>query len=148
MKNISLQGIILGILLLSIYACSTKDDSIEVNAKSASLVEKVTALTCEKLYDSHEDYAGQIINLDAISWGSNPSEDGEEILMSLGDQELIGLQQAHVLVHFTKDQEKEIKDVGENDSISIRAKVGSYEYGALRLIEAKISPKIIVAKNK
>jgi hypothetical protein len=141
MKKVSHQGIILGILILSICSCTIQDDSIQVNARSAASTEKEPPLTCDKLLDSPEEYEGQVINLDAISWGSNPSVDGEEILMSLADQKLVGLQQAHVLVHFTKDQEKDIDDIDENDSISITATVGAYEYGALRLIEAKISPK-------
>lgn len=138
-KNLH-QGIILGILVLSICSCTTKDDSINVNARSSSMEEKETALTCEKLLNSPEDYQGQVIHLNAISWGSNPSVDGEEILMSLDDQKLVGLQQSHVLVHFTKDQEEEIENILENDSISLTATVGAYEFGALRLIQAKISP--------
>lgn len=112
-----------------------------VKVELASSIEKVTILSCEKLLDSPEDYEGQIINLDAISWGSSPSIDGKEILMSLGDQKLVGLQQAHVLVHFTKDQEREIQDVAENDPISLTARVGAYEYGALRLLDAKVNLK-------
>ncbi|PHR29161.1 MAG: hypothetical protein COA38_11660 [Fluviicola sp.] len=141
MKNTSYQGIILAILVLSFCSCTPKDDSSMVKVELASSIEKVTILSCEKLLDSHEDYEGQIINLDAISWGSSPSIDGKEILMSLGDQKLVGLQQAHVLVHFTKDQEREIQDVAENDPISLTARVGAYEYGALRLLDAKVNLK-------
>ena len=140
MKNISRQGTILGILVLTLFSCETKDDSIEVNSQSATK-EKVVAITCDKLFNSPEDYAGQVINLDAICWGVNSSVDGEEILMSLDDQKLVGLQQAHVLVHFNKEQEEEIENIGKNDSISLTAKVDTLKYGALRLIEAKVSSK-------
>ena len=141
MKKISHQGIILGILIFSLYACTTKDDSVKVNARSSSSTKKEVALTCEKLLDSSEDYAGQVIELSAICWGSSVSVDGSEFLMSIDDNKFksTGLQQAHVLVHFTKNQEKEIENIAENDSISLTAKVGGYEFGALRLIEAKIT---------
>ncbi len=140
MKIISFQGIILGFLILSIYSCESRDDSIKINATSSTSKEKVIPLTCKKLFNSPEDFVGQVINLDAICWGSSHSVDGKEILMSLDDQKSVGLQQAHVLVHFTKDQADEIQNIKENDSISLTAKVSTLEFGALRLIEAKVTP--------
>lgn len=138
MKKKSHQGIILCILALSLFSCESIDDSIKVNARAASSKEKASALTCDKLLSSFEDYEGQVIDLNAICWGVNTSVDGEEILMSLADEKLVGLQQAHVLVHFTKEQKEEIEKIKENDSISVTAKVDTFSYGALRLIEAKV----------
>ena len=88
-----------------------------------------------------EDFEGKTVQLNAITWGSNPSVDGEEILMSIDDVLLSGLQQAHVLVHFSKDQSTEIERFKENDSVSLTATVGAYEFGALRLIDAKLSQR-------
>lgn len=141
MKTISLHGIALGTILLSICACNVQDDSIGMNFKSETKEETSSALNCERIFNSYEELEGQEIELNAINWGMSDSEDGEEILMSIDDEVLQGLQQAHVLVHFSKDQEEEIKSFEENDSISLTAKVGSLEFGAVRLINPKVSPK-------
>ena len=141
MKTIFQLGTILGSIILSLHACQVQDDSIGINIQSEKSEKKNDALTCDDLLNAPEDFAGKVISLSAINWGASPSADGEEILMSIDDNILEGLQQAHVLVHFSKDQEKEIKEFNENDSISLTAKVGSVEYGALRLIEASISSK-------
>jgi hypothetical protein len=140
MKTIFQQGTILGSTILCLHACQVQDDSIGVNIKSEMSKEKSSALTCDDLLNAPEEFKDKIISLSAINWGSSPSADGEEILMSIDDEILQGLQQAHVLVHFSKKQEKEIQGFKENDSISLTAKVGAIEYGALRLIEPKISP--------
>jgi len=140
MKTISLQGIALGTILLSTCACEVQDDSIGMDFKSVTSEEKSSFLTCENLFNSHEELEGQEIELSAINWGMSASEDGEEILMSIDDEALHGLQQAHVLVHFSKDQAEEIKGFEENDSISLIAKVGAFEFGAVRLINPKVSP--------
>ncbi|MFK7786471.1 MAG: hypothetical protein AB8B56_15225 [Crocinitomicaceae bacterium] len=110
-----------------------------MNFKSETKEEKSSELTCERVFNSYEELAGQEIELTAINWGMSASEDGEEILMSIDDEALQGLQQAHVLVHFSKDQAEEIKRFEENDSISLTAKVGALEFGAVRLINPKIS---------
>ncbi len=138
MKTISLQGIALGILISSMFSCETRDDSIAVNATKSTPTEEKKTFSCEDLLKTPEDFQGQVITLDAISWGANPSADGDEILMSIDDKKLEGLQQAHVLVHFSKDQEKEINHFKENDPISLTAKVSTYDQGALRLINATI----------
>lgn len=138
MKTHFLQGIFLGILAIFLFSCESQDDSIKVNSQVASSNKKAATITCDKLFNSPDDYLGQEISLNAICWGMNASVDGEEILMSLDDQELVGLQQAHVLVHFDKNQEAEIKNISKNDSISITAKVDSLKYGALRLVDAKV----------
>lgn len=138
MKQISLQGIILGILVLSIYACETRDDSIAINAESAPIKKKKTTFSCEDLLSAPEDFKGKVVELNAITWGLSESADGEEILMSIDDEKLQGLQQAHVLVHFSKDQSTEINNFKENDSISLTATVGAYEHGALRLVNATV----------
>lgn len=140
MKTIFQQGIFLGSIILSLNSCEVQDDSIGVDFKSESAEKKSSALTCEDLLNSPEDFLGQVVSLSAINWGASPSVDGEEILMSIDDNALQGLQQAHVLVHFSKDQSTEIEAFEENDSVSLTAKVGAMEYGALRLVEAKISP--------
>lgn len=140
MKTISLQGIALGTIVMSICACQVQDDSIGMKLKSENVEAKSSALTCEDLLNSHEDFEGKEIELNAINWGTSPSADGEEILMSIDDEVLQGLQQAHVLVHFSKDQKEEINSFAENDSISLTAKVGTFEYGAVRLINPRVSP--------
>jgi hypothetical protein len=139
MKSTSLQRIALGLTILSVCSCQVQDDSVGMNFQSETPQEE-KALTCEDLLQLHEEFEGQEIELSAISWGTSPSEDGEEILMSIDDEVLQGLQQAHVLVHFSKDQKEEIKDFAENDSISLTAKVGSFEFGAVRLVNPKITP--------
>ena len=141
MKKMCLQGFVLGILTLSIYSCSPQDDSVKINENANRTIKKSTSLSCAELLKAPEDFDGKTITLDAISWGSRASEDGKEILMSIDDEKLQGLQQAHVLVHFTKEQETEIKHIKENDPVKLTATVGAYEYGALRLMNAKISPK-------
>lgn len=141
MKKMYIQGFILALLALSISACSTQDDSLNADNTSNRTPKKKASLSCEELLNTPEDFEGKTITLDAISWGSRPSEDGNEILMSIDDEKLKGLQQAHVLVHFTKEQETEIKNIKENDPVKLTATVGAYEYGALRLMNAKISPR-------
>jgi len=140
MKSLSLQGVALGISFLSLCACEVQDDSIEVNIQSKKNKQEEKALTCEELLNAHEDFEGQEIELSAINWGTSASEDGEEILMSIADELLQGLQQAHVLVHFSKDQQEAIKGYDENDTISLKAKVGALEFGAVRLINPEVSP--------
>ena len=141
MKKMYLQGSILGILALSICACSPQDDSVQINENANKTINKNTSISCEELLKAPEDFEGKTITLDAICWGSNPSVDGKEILMSIDDEKLQGMQQSHVLVHFTKEQENEIKHIKENDLVKLTATVGPYEFGALRLVNAEISPK-------
>lgn len=141
MKKMYLQGSILGIIAVSFFSCGSQDDSLNINTESNQKVNKNSSLSCEDLLDAPEDFEGKTITLDAISWGSSPSVDGKEILMSIDDNKLAGLQQSHVLVHFTKEQANEIEDIKENDPVKLTATVGAYEYGALRLVNAKISPK-------
>lgn len=140
MKRISISVTVVSLLVFLIYSCETKDDSItnEINTSKSSEVEKNSSLSCTELLNMHEDYTGEKVLLNAISWGSSASLDGDEILMSIDDKKLEGLQQAHVLVHFSKDQEEQIKHVAENDSISLKAIVGEYQSGALRLIDASV----------
>lgn len=140
MKTIFQQGLLLVSIILSACSCEIKDDSIGVDFKAEEAKAKTSVLTCDDLLNAPEDFEGQMIKLDAINWGTRQSVDDDEILMSIDDNALQGLQQAHVLVHFSKDQEEEIKGIEENDSISLTAKVGAFEFGALRLLEAKITP--------
>ncbi|MDG1332497.1 MAG: hypothetical protein P8P74_09220 [Crocinitomicaceae bacterium] len=141
MKTTIRQGIFFGSIIFGLHACQVQDDSIGIDLKSKESKEKSSALTCEDLFNTPEDFEGKVVTLDAINWGHSPSADGEEILMSIDDEALLqGLQQAHILVHFTKEQKEELKTFEENDSISLTAKVGTIEYGALRLIEAKVNP--------
>lgn len=139
MKQILLQGTFLGSTLLLLFSCQVQDDSIGVEFKAKEPEKKNSVLTCRDLLNAPEDFEGKVIKLNAINWGASPSVDGEEILMSIDDEMLQGLQQAHVLVHFPKDQKEEIADLEENDSISLTAKVGTFEYGAVRLIDPKIT---------
>lgn len=140
MKTIFQQGLLLVSIILSVCSCETQDDSIGIDFKAEEAKAKSLVLTCDDLLNAPEDFEGQVIKLDAINWGTRPSVDENEILMSIDDNALKGLQQAHVLVHFSKEQEDEIKGIEENDSISLTAKVGAFEFGALRLLEAKITP--------
>ncbi len=106
-------------------------------------VNKLDYMTCEQLLIKAEDYSGKAVIVQAFCWGSSPSIDGQEILMSLDDQKLEGMQQSHVLVHFSKDQERELLDIEENHRVKLNATVGAYEYGALRLI----NPQLIKTKK-
>ena len=141
MKKILNSGIILGILILSICSCGSEKSTDALKVESSAVKADPSNLSCENLLDAPEDFEGQVITLDAVCWGKSPSIDGKEILMSLGDIKPEGLQQAHVLVHFLSEQEKEIQDIDENAPITLTATVGAYEYGALRLLKAKVIPK-------
>lgn len=134
--NIKAQALL---VLLCLYFTSCGTNSNESSLVSNSPAKKKSDFyTCEELLNKSEDFLGKTVNIQAISWGSSPSFDGKEILMSLEDKKLDGMQQSHVLVHFNKDQEHEISEINENDQVKLTATVGEFESGALRLVNAKI----------
>lgn len=134
-QSIGLSAFLFGVLLTS---CGAENSSTQSTNEATSSKGK-DELTCQKLVDKSDEFEGKTITLKAVSWGSSPSIDGKEILMSLDDDAFSGgVQQAHVLAHFTKEQEYEIAEIGENDKVTLTATVGTYDYGALRLLNPKV----------
>jgi len=91
-----------------------------------------TAMTCKDLMDKKDELKDKEITIKAISWGASNTTTGA-VHLSLGDEKLEGMKQAKVTVVFPETQGEEAKAVAKDSEVTIKATVGAYEYGAVKL---------------
>ena len=80
---------------------------------------------------------GTEITIKAISWGNNGTSTGET-QMSLGDEKLDGMQQAHLVAVFSEADTAASEGVEKDSEVTIKATVGEQAYGAVKLTNPTI----------
>ncbi len=80
---------------------------------------------------------GTEITIKAISWGNNGTSTGET-QMSLGDEKLDGMQQAHLVAVFSEVDTAASEGVEKDSEVTIKATVGEETYGAVKLTNPTI----------
>ncbi len=101
-------------------------DELEENIESK-------VMNCSDVIDQADKLKGSDITIEAISWGNNTTTTGD-VQMSLGDEKLEGMQQSHVVVVFGEIAASTAEKIEKNSEVKIKATVGDFEYGAVKLI--------------
>lgn len=137
MKNLAFgSALILGLMFTACQSETTIEDGTQTE-EGAEESQESTAMTCKELLDQKDDLKGKEVTIKAISWG-NSNMMGGDVRMNLGDEKLEGMQQAHVVADFSKDNASAAESVKQDDEVTIKATVGDYEYGAVKLLNPEV----------
>jgi hypothetical protein len=123
---------------LFMTACGDATDALEEGLEGLeSEVVDDNSLTCAEVLDQCDDLEGTEVTVKAVSWGSSDRVGGE-VSLDLGDVKLEGMQQSHVVAIFSEANAAAAKAVEKDANVTIKAKVGPYEYGAVKLLDPTI----------
>lgn len=146
MKTIIMTSLLLGAALMQ--SCSSEVTVEETDLQEGEVentdtpeadppVAKGPGISCAELVSDFDELEMTMVTISAISWGNSNTTTGD-VQLSLGDKKLEGMQQAPVVVVFSKDEAEAAAGIKEGDVVTIRATVMEEAYGSVRLVKPKV----------